>query len=84
MSVIYGTAKQVLIWLGLDDENQASDIFNLISTIVDDLIVSIDRGCFRQERVYLSPTVESRLRQILPLQERLVYQDVDDLGSRPH
>ena len=67
MGDIYGTAKQVLVWLGPDDENQAGKIFDGISTIVDDLMVLIDYGLFEPESAYPSPLAESQLRQITPL-----------------
>lgn len=44
MGDIYGTAKEVLIWLGPDEDGVAQTIFDLISSTIDRLIEAIERG----------------------------------------
>ena len=69
MKDIYGTAKEVLVWLGPDERNQARGIFDIISKTLDELVDAIHNGIEPEGTTYWLPSAEAedRLRQLVPL-----------------
>ncbi|KAK4446423.1 HET-domain-containing protein, partial [Podospora aff. communis PSN243] len=69
MGDIYGTANQVLIWLGPDKQRISEGIFDIISVTIGKLIEAIESGIEPEmtERWLPREEAEGRLKTVAPL-----------------
>ncbi|KAK0657799.1 heterokaryon incompatibility protein-domain-containing protein [Cercophora newfieldiana] len=69
MGDIYGTAKEVLIWLGADQAGQAQAIFDTVSLTIDELTEAIESGIEPEDTRSWLPReeAEERLKIVAPL-----------------
>ncbi|KIN05381.1 hypothetical protein OIDMADRAFT_51193 [Oidiodendron maius Zn] len=76
MKSIYSKAKRVLVWLGIDDENQASgakEVIKKIDAVWNDRIGSI-----------MFPTNEELEKRGLPPKEASCWRDLEQMMNKPY